>query len=183
MTKRALFAGAGFLGLCFSLSAQEAPSLGPIQPGLFTLNQLGQSGVVGARSALRQTDFLLSSAYGGLPSLMLANRQLFYFPSAFAWMEATPTAFLPPFTAMEPARVRPATAFARDSGDKAVDLRPDSSYAFGEVSVFYGRSTGKFGGEVKQGYILGGVGNDKTQITVGASYGQASGRVPVPVGH
>ncbi len=72
----------------------------------------------------------------------------------------------------------PAVTVARDSGGKAVGLLPSFDYASGEVGFFYGRSTGKFGREVKQGYILSEMGDDKTHITVGASYEETSGRVP-----
>ena len=181
MIKRALFAVAGFLGLCLSLSAQEKPRPGQIRPARFTLNQLSRGGLVDTRSALGQPDLALSTAFAGLPSLTLADRRLFSFPSAFAWME-TPPDFLPTFTAEEPRRVIPRATLRRDSDGKAVELLPRVDYATGEVGFLYGKSTGKFGGDVKAGYILGEVGNDKTHITVGAAYEQSSGRAPVPLG-
>jgi hypothetical protein len=179
MTKRALFAVAGFLSLCLSLSAQETQRPGPIQPVSLTLNPLGLSGLVDSRSALAQTDIALNNAYGVLPSLTLSDGGLFSFPSAFGWMEATPADFLPVFTAEEPRRFNSARSTpSRDSGNKAVDLLPKFDYASGEVGVFYGKSTGKFGREVKQGYILGEVGDDKFHFTVGAAYQDSSGRLP-----
>ena len=73
--------------------------------------------------------------------------------------------------AMEsPGRRVPATSSKdTDSSDYPLDLRP-GYYVTGEVGFVYGRSTGKFGGDYKEGYIMGEVGNDKLQITVGASY-------------
>ncbi len=52
-----------------------------------------------------------------------------------------------------------------------------ASLAFtgGEVGFIYGHSSGKFGGDEFTSYILGGVGNDKMQINVGASYQEFNG--------
>jgi hypothetical protein len=49
-------------------------------------------------------------------------------------------------------------------------------YYGGEIGFMYGQWTGKGSGDYMQSYILGGVGNDKFQITAGASYEQSSGR-------
>ena len=76
-----------------------------------------------------------------------------------------------------------ATTYRTDAGTKAMELLPRFDYAHGEVGFLYGKSSGKFGREVKEGYILSEFGNDKTQITVGASYGQSNGRVPFILGH
>jgi len=51
---------------------------------------------------------------------------------------------------------------------------PDQVYYGGEVGVLYGRWTGKGGGDLMQSYILGTVGNDKFQISVGAEYEESS---------
>ncbi len=173
---------AGFLSLSLSLSAQ---SLEPIQPGFFALNQLGPGGVAGARAALAQADILANNTYDGLASLTLADGRFFSFPSAFGWMELTATPdFLPATTLEEPRRVTPvATTYRTDAGTKAMELLPRLDYAYGEVGFLYGKSTGKFGREVKEGYIMGAIGNDKTQIGVGASYGQSNGRLPFVFGH
>ena len=47
-------------------------------------------------------------------------------------------------------------------------------YSSGEMGVFYGTTTGKFGYETKQAYIQGTVGNDKFQITAGVSSEESS---------
>ena len=57
-------------------------------------------------------------------------------------------------------------------------LRLDPAYSSGEIGAYYGRSGGKYGSEVMGSYIVGTVGNDKFQITAGASYEEWSGRVP-----
>ena len=48
----------------------------------------------------------------------------------------------------------------------------------GEMGVFYGHSSGKFGGDEFGSYIMGGVGNEHMQINVGASYQEFNGHVP-----
>jgi hypothetical protein len=153
MTKRALSAVAGFLSICFPLFAQ-------------------------------QTDFAaLNNSFLRLPSLTLSDGGLFSFSSAFTRMEMTTPDFLPALSmASTTARSQRATASAapvNDSSKEVADMqRPNQYYAGGEMGVLYGRSSGKFGRDVEAGYILGEVGNDKFQITAGASYENSSGRVP-----
>jgi hypothetical protein len=62
--------------------------------------------------------------------------------------------------------------------DRLTDSLPKFDYATGEIGFLYGRSTGKYGGEFKQGYIIGEVGNDKLQISAGAAYEDSSFRFP-----
>jgi hypothetical protein len=62
--------------------------------------------------------------------------------------------------------------------DRLSDALPKFEYATGEIGFMYGRSTGKYGGSFKQGYITGEAGNDKTQVFVGASYEDSSFRFP-----
>ena len=85
----------------------------------------------------------------------------------YDWIEPMPPDFLPELST-GPARVSTAATAWRDSGDKTLKMQPKPfSYAYGEVSVFYGTSTGgKFSREVKQGHIFGEMGNDKTRISV-----------------
>ena len=49
-------------------------------------------------------------------------------------------------------------------------------YYGGEIGVFYGHATGKYGGDAFGGYAIGTVGNDKLQITAGSSYEEFDGR-------
>ena len=159
MTKRALSAVAGFLGLCFPLFAQQ-----PYRPDIF--------------SALNNSI--------SLPSLSLSDGQLFSFPGAvappfsFSWMEPTPPDFLPALSTTAPPRANAAAAYPKDSSKEVVDVRQPNlfDYAGGEVGVLYGRSTGKYGVEVEQGYIISEMGNDKFHISVGAAYENLSGRFP-----
>ena len=161
MTKRALSAVPGFLGLCLPLSAQQTD-----RPNIF--------------SALNNSSL-------HVPSLTLSDGRLFSFsgavapPLLFNWMEPTLPDFLP--AALSTTKAQRATgspAPPKDSSKEVVDVqRPNPfDYAGGEVGFLYGTSTGKFGREVEQGYFIGDVGNDKLHITVGALYENSSGRFP-----
>jgi len=152
MTKRALSAVAGFLGLCLPLSAQQID-----RPDIFTS---------------------LNNSSPRFPSLTLSDREFFSFSSAFNWMDTTPPDFLPALSTTAPQRANASATTGKDSSKEAVDVRPPNllDYASGEVGFLYGRSIGKHGGEVEQGYIIGEVGDDKFHITVGASYENWSGR-------
>jgi hypothetical protein len=159
MPKRALSAVAGFLGLCLSLFAQQT-----YRPDLF--------------SAL---DNSIS-----LPSLSLSDGQRFSFsgavvsPFSFNWMESTPADFLPALNTRVPPRATAARVYPKDSSKEVVDLRQTNlfDYAHGEIGFLYGRSTGKFSGDVEQGYFIGEVGNDKVHITAGAFYENSNVRFP-----
>lgn len=66
----------------------------------------------------------------------------------------------------------------KNLSDRIGNALPKFTYATGEIGFLYGKSTGKYGGEAKQAYIIGETGNDKTQIFVGASYEDSSFRLP-----
>jgi hypothetical protein len=145
MTKRALFAVAGFLGLCLPLFAQQT-----YRSDLF--------------SALNNSI--------SLPSMSLSDGRLFSLSSAFTWMQPTPPDFLPALSLPLPQTATAPAAYPKDSSKEVVDVRKPNllDYATGEVGVLYGRSTGKFSGDVEQGWFTGEVGNDKFHISVGAAY-------------
>jgi hypothetical protein len=88
-------------------------------------------------------------------------------------LDLFPAAFL------HPVEVRPAKGrrtFETDASDAIAELRSTPIYTGGEVGVFYGRSTGKYGGDVFGSYILGTIATDKFQITAGASYQESNFR-------
>jgi hypothetical protein len=155
MSKRALWAGAGLLGFCFSLFAQQAD-----QPDVLRA---------------------LNDNFVRFPSLALSDGTSFTFASV---VETTAPDFLPPLkTASVTAIPRRATAQTAMVDDPSKDaVTPERSnlfdYATGEIGFAYGRSTGKFDRQVEAGYILGEVGNDHFQISAGAAYEHSSGSVP-----
>jgi hypothetical protein len=64
---------------------------------------------------------------------------------------------------------------AKDSPDEMMSSSANPVYYGGEVGVLYGRWSGKGGGDMWETYIVGTVGNDKFQITAGASYDEWNG--------
>ncbi|MEY2559445.1 MAG: hypothetical protein QOE34_2870 [Verrucomicrobiota bacterium] len=146
MTKRALFAVAGFVALCHSVAAQQTQRREPLQLEGSTVN----------RPVLR------------LPSLTLEDQNRFFFSTAFGSMQPAMD-FLPSFSPAEPmnfAYVNGPTR--RNSSESAVELRaPDRVQFGGEMGFLYGKSSGKYGREDFQSYIIGTVGTDKFSITAG----------------
>ena len=155
MTKRAALGVIGFLSLCLSLSAQQTN-----------------------RSEIFRS---LNSSPPRFPSLTLSNGGFFSFSSSLSWVEPAPPDFLPGLPTMAPQRPTAASyAAPRDSSKEVIDVQRTGlfDYAGGEVGFLYGRSTGKFGGDYKQAYIIGEVGDDKFHISAGASFEESSWRVP-----
>ena len=117
-------------------------------------------------------------------SLTLTDTTRFSFLNGYSALEWIPFNFLPPeltianttVTSPKPAK---ASVTTQDSSKEVPEMRrPLFDYVSGEVGFMYGRSVGKHSGDVEAGYILGEAGNDKTQISVGASYERSSARAP-----
>lgn len=84
-------------------------------------------------------------------------------------------------TSFNYAQVRALGGPAVDGKDSSKEVQPshlDPLFYSGEVGVFYGHASGKFGGDEYGSYFQGTVGNDKLQITVGGSYDQFDGHSP-----
>ena len=161
MAKRGVFMVAGFFGFCLPLFGQQTD----------------------------RADFFRTLNSSDLPFswLALSDTQPFSFsgavvpPLLFTWMETTTPVdvVLPTIVVKAPAGTVAYAAPVEDPSKEVVDVRRSHSYyAGGEMGALYGRSSGKFGREVEEGYIVGGVGDDKFNITVGAAWEHSSGRVP-----
>ena len=66
-------------------------------------------------------------------------------------------------------------ADGKDSPDEMLSSSLNPIYYGGEVGFLYGRWSGKGGGDMWESYVTGTVGNDKFQITAGASYDEWNG--------
>ena len=176
MNKRGLLSVIVFLGLCFSLAAQQAFGSPPGHGSALTLAQLRSMTAANNGSILLQPSLFnsLDNPVFGFP---FQNRDVFSLATTFNLMGSAPQSFLPFSSAMELPRASVPATSAKDPPDRPFDLRPNY-YVTGEVGFLYGRSTGKFGGDYKEGYILGEVGNEKMQISVGAAFEDWNGRVP-----
>jgi hypothetical protein len=169
--KRVVLGLVGFLTVCLSVDAEQ-----PARAARFNTLSLAQLSSLAPHNSRplffqpalfsRLGDPLLTS--GALGPATFSSGETFSLATTFN-LAGTPTSFLPTTMAMEsPSHSAPATS-SKDSPDYPLDLRP-GYYVTGEVGFVYGRSTGKFGGDYKEGYIIGEVGNDKIHISVGASY-------------
>jgi hypothetical protein len=160
VNKRSLLAVAAFVALSVSAGAQTQLSDGLAVRSPLVDSPLGRSSV-------------------GYPVLALSDQRLFSFANAsFGLMEAAQRDVLPPRNSVE---ARPRKALAARDRDLSAELEDNPAnaiYTGGEVGFMYGRSAGKYGGSVEQGYVLGVIGNDKFQVTAGASYEQSTVRFP-----
>jgi hypothetical protein len=173
--KRSLVAIIGLFGFCFPLTAQQTS--GPnFELTLYRLEIF---------STLNSVVLLES-----LPVLSLVDGQRLFVSNDLGRLGPAP-ALLFPDPSLRVAEVQKANAapvYRTDGKDFGADRKHSPAeviitplspiYCGGEVGVLYGHSTGKFGGDVIQTYMLGEVGNDKFHITVGTAYEESSGRVP-----
>jgi hypothetical protein len=174
MMKRAIVFGLGFLGFCFPLVAQQTLDTG--------------SALVLYRPAIFSTvdsSVLLHS----LPVLSLLDGQRLPVSSEMGRLGRTPLNLFSdaPLRAAEVRKINVATVYRTDRKDSGLEGKDSSGeimssplnplYYGGEVGFLYGHSTGKFSGDVFETYMVGTVGNDKFQITVGTSYEESNGRL------
>jgi hypothetical protein len=176
MIKATLSAVAALLGLCSSLRAQEITVPEGIGSIVLSLDQLQARGLA---NALGRANPWGALNYGDA-GLTLTEASLFSLPVAFDSLEAPPSNFPRLVPAEELAAEMPRAASSSNASANMVETRPKLFDHFGgEVGMLYGTSLGgKHGGNIKEGYILGETGNANTEITVGISYQESSGRFP-----
>jgi hypothetical protein len=187
MIKRPLVIAFGFLGFCFPLMAEQTsrrerskaetmPPLGQLRrpsaldnPAKLTLSR---PEIFRATNGSVLTDDVLM--------LTLLDEQRLPASSELGWIGMPPLDYfqdeLPSAAEGEKANATPIDG--KDSPSEIVSSPLSPIYYSGELSVFYGRSSGKFGREIMQTYFLGEVGNEKFHITVGAAYEESNGRLP-----
>jgi outer membrane receptor protein involved in Fe transport len=188
MIERALPIVLCFFSLCLPLAAQQTNRSELTETETITLEELRQTGALDTAAALtlyRPDIFSTvdsSILIHGLPVLTLLDGRRFPISSALGRMGMAPLDLFPVafLRAVQVQKVNASPILGTDSPGGVVNLQLNRFYSGGEVGVFYGKSGGKYGREDKQAYILGGVGDEKIQITVGAAYEESSGRVPRP---
>jgi len=176
MTRGALLAVLGLVGLSFPVSGQQAIPAGDFEaastlaldrPEIF--NSVDSSVLI---HDLPIVAFLDGRLPGSSPLGRMGVAPVTSFPMAFA----SP---LPGQNRYVYAAAGKDSKDAKDSPEEVTALqRKPELYFGGETGVFYGRSIGKHGGDDFGSYIEGSVGNDKLEITVGGSYEQSNVRVP-----
>jgi hypothetical protein len=182
MIRRVLSVAVGLLGICFGLAAQQTNWRAATQNEHASALSLYQPKIFGAKdsSLLFNKGPVYAWSDGGRLASQNALAEI-----GMATLDLFPVAYLPP-NAPGVATARKGSATADSplgnfgTGGKDLPgnmmLPSDQVYYGGEVGVLYGRWTGKGGGDLMQSYILGTVGNDKIQISVGAEYEESSGR-------
>ncbi len=179
MMKRAFPAVIGFLSLCLPLAAQDET---------ITTDELSATGEVDVAPALTLYRPDIFSTVDGLvlihdlPVLTLLDGRRFPISSSLGRMGMTAVDFVPLafLSAVEVQKANPSPMYGTDRPGGTVNLQLKRFYGGGEAGVFYGKSGGKYGREDFQTYIIGGIGNDKFNITAGASYQESNGRVYYP---
>jgi hypothetical protein len=133
-----------------------------------------------AQPTNRTEKLLLNNSSPRFSSLALSNTQYVFLSTGLNWLAPAPGDFFPRLPAAPEPKTVAREESAKDSSKEVVDLSRKNliDYVHGEVGFLYGRGTGKFDREVEQGYVIGTAGNDKFQITAGASFENWSGRVP-----
>jgi len=174
MAKRALLAVLGCSGFLFSVTAQQPVGL----ESTATLEQLNlySPEFISAIDSSRLLQDL------SMPNLV--GEEFFPVPVEFGWVDI-PSADIFPVVYVQAAKTQKTAHLAakdgkdaKDSAGEVISSPLNPYYYGGEMGAFYGHSSGKFGRDDFGSYIVGGVGNDKLQISVGASYEESNGRLP-----
>jgi hypothetical protein len=184
MIRRVLSVAVGLLGVCFALAAQQANSRAGTQNEHVSALSLYQPKIFSAKdsSLLFHKGPVYAWSDGGQLVSETALAEI-----GMVSLDLFPVAYLPPNTSGVATAKKGSAASDSPSGNFGPDGKdltgmmmslPDQVYYGGEVGILYGRWTGKGGGDLMQSYILGTVGNDKFQISVGAAYEESSGRTP-----
>jgi len=185
MIKRALVVAIGFLGFCFPLTAQQTSRVERTKDKAATYRQLRPSALdTPARLTLSRPESFSamhdSVLADDLMMLTLSVGQRLSASSELGPVGMPPLDYfqddLPSAAQVEQPNAAPVDG--KDSPSEIVGSPLSPFYYSGELGVFYGRSSGKFGREIMQTYFLGEVGNDKFLIRVGAAHEESNGRVP-----
>jgi hypothetical protein len=197
MVQRALCVALGLFGALLPAVAQQAHrSIGR--------EQLRSSSVLNAPLSLNLYRAKNSGAadgslllHNGSVPLWLDGKQMstggidpgYSFVSQWVQLGFTPSELFPAalLSADQPPARRPSAARVhgsdgkdfgadgKDSPEEMLSSPLNPVYCGGEVGFLYGRWSGKGGGEMWETYVVGTVGNDKFQITAGASYDEWNG--------
>jgi outer membrane receptor protein involved in Fe transport len=178
MIVRALPVILAFVALCLPVDAEASGEW-------ITRSELDQTGSVEASLALSlgRPDLFYgtdsATLVHGLPVLTVLDGRRFPISTELGRMGMTPFDVFPVafLRAVEVQKTAPSLRYGSDTAGGVLNLRTNRIYTGGEVGLFYGRSDGKYGREDFSAHIIGGIGTDKFNITVGAAYHDSSVRV------
>jgi hypothetical protein len=164
--KRGMVLGSGLLMVCASILAQSTTEI--------SLDELSRY----RPEMLSPADYL--ALLQNLPMLAFANQELLPANSDLGAPTVSSDQTFPRVyvSATKAKKVNTAYIDAKDSPKSMKPIEPDPLQIHGQISTFYGHSTGKSGGDAFGSYLESTIGNDKFQFTIGTSYDQFNGRVP-----
>jgi len=194
MFRGALVLALGLFGVCFTAAAQQAKHSGAAQHRV-------------AAPVLPPLDSVSSLSLYGPKNLSANNSLLFHNGPVRAWSDGAqlasenalvqigmaplglfPVAYLAPSDVGPVPTKKPSTAsnsrsqnFGADGKDLPGQMMSSplsSVYCTGEVGFMYGQWSGKGSGDYVGSYVWGQAGNDKFQITAGASFDNWDGHSP-----
>lgn len=172
MIKSALSAVVALVSLCVSVSAQQSKVAGNFdsifgfyRPELFTT--VDSSSLVRDLPMREFLDGRLpgSTALGQMGTARVAN-----FPMALVSAEPRQKG-----NSVSGPVKDPKDGKDYSSSESLAVEKASLAWTGGEIGIFYGHSSGKFGGDEFGSYITGGVGDEHLQINVGASYQEFNG--------
>ena len=195
MLKGALVLALGLLGICFPVAAQQAKHSGaakhriaasavtpidlasslslyrPTIPSASNNSLLFRNGPVQAWSDGAQ--LVSESAF-----VQIGMAPLGLFPAAYlAPSNVGPVSIRKPAAASN-SRSEMVASDGKDLPNEIISSPLNPVYYTGEVGFMYGRWSGKGSGDYVGSYVWGQAGNDKFQITAGASFDNWSGNSP-----
>jgi outer membrane receptor protein involved in Fe transport len=182
--KRAWPAVLGLLALSLPVAAQQPPAVEKKE--VIVREELEATGAVetGPALTLARADLFSSvdstALIHSLPALTLLDGRRFPLSTELGRMGMSPIDLFPVafLSAVEVQKTGSLPRYGSDGAGGVVNLRLNRMQTGGEVGFFYGKSGGKYGREDFSSYIIGGVGNDKFNITAGAAYHESSGHIP-----
>ena len=169
--RNAIFASVALLAATFSVSAQQTgfdPVFGFYRPELFTA--FDSSDLV---RDLQIRQFLGGRLPGSTSLGQMGTAPVANFPTGLVSAEPRKKGNSAPERVIDPKDGKDYSSTESLAMEKASLV-----WTGGEIGFMYGHASGKFGGDLFSTYIVGGVGDDKTQINVGAGYEEFHGRVP-----
>lgn len=194
MFRGALVLALGLLGVCFPLAAQQAKQSGSshhrVASGVTPLDGVSNLSIYRAQ--------ILNDSNGSLllhngPVRAWSDGAHLVSESAFVQIGMAPLGLFPvaylapgdvgPVPVRKPnpgSNSRPGNLAAdgKDLPSEMISSPLNQVYCTGEVGFMYGRWSGKGSGDYIGSYVWGQAGNDKFQITAGASFDNWSGSSP-----
>ena len=195
MSRGALVLALGLFGVCLTVAAQQAKHSGAGQhrvtaPALAPLGSVSSLSLYGPKSFSASNNSLLfhngpvrAWSDGAQLASETALAQI-----GMAPLDLFPAAYIAPSDVSPVPTKKPSTAsnsrsenFGADGKDLPGEIMgsPLSNvYCAGEVGFLYGQWSGKGSGDYVGSYVWGHAGNDKFQITAGASFDNWDGHSP-----